>query len=152
MKRNGLLGLLAIVIVMLFSIYGLGALAFNRTKVTDQEVVISRIGIVPFSKTEYAVNLETGDEKIKIYGPSGFIQPWAIKYDGKRQCITSVNKFGSYYVSLYYEGTVYYSTGETVQKIIPYENARAYFEEGMEVRNMVRERYADILSQAQESH
>lgn len=139
--------LVFVVILILFSVYGVGFLVQNETKVTDKEIIISRIGVVPFSATRYIVNLETGDEKIMIYGPHMLMQSWFVDYDGKRKCITTVYKHGYYYISLNYEGTVFYSTGETVHETIPYENVRANFEEGMRIRNMVRERYAGLLPQ-----
>jgi len=44
--------------------YGVGYLFFHQTKISDEEILIGRIGTVPLSRTKYTVNLETGDEEI----------------------------------------------------------------------------------------
>ena len=133
------------VAVVCFSVYGAQFLLYHQTKISDEEIFISRIGTIPFTNTEYTINLDTDDEKIAIY--SLFGQAWFIAWGGECRCITMVHKIDSYSVSLMSEkGEVYYSTGKTVFKTVPYEQERHKFEVGLTIRNTFKKRYADILS------
>jgi len=135
-------------VVLCFFAYGRGYLYFHQTKISDEEIFIGRIGTVPFSYTEYAVNLDTGDEEILIQSFLG--QSWFIYYGGECQCITRVSKVDIYYVELIVdyidERQVFLSSGGTVHRTVPYEQVRHVFEEGLTMRNILKERYADILS------
>ena len=143
MKRfAALLGTL--VTALFFFFYGMSYLLFHQTKISDEEILIGRIGAVPFTHTEYVVNVNTGDEVIAIY--SLFDRSLFINYGGECRCITKVQKIDSYYVSRIGDGQVYYSTGKTVHKKVPYEQERHKFEEGLTIRNTLKERYAGIIS------
>jgi len=150
MKKTTVSVLFGLVLGVLFVSYGVGFLLFHKTKISDEEILIGRIGLVPFTSTEYAVNLKTGDEAIRVR--SIFGESWFIDYKGECQCITKVHKIGNYAVSIIYDYNenigkqVYFSTGRTVFRIVPYEQERHKFEEGLTIRNKLSEQYADILS------
>jgi len=136
--------LVGLVAAFSVGLYGAAFWSSYQTEISDEEIVIGRIGAVPGSHTMYAVNLYTGDEKIVIRPFFG--QSWRIDYEGKCQCITRVYKHDSYNVSLQSDGLVHYSTGETVSRTVSYAWVHLLFEEGMAIRDKIKDRHADILS------
>lgn len=135
---------------ILLGIYGGGFLSNHETTISEEEIVISRVNLIPFSHTEFAVNLSNGNEEIRIYG-GPFTDSWTVYYNGTCECIEQVYKHrigrNIWYVSYNFstDEEVHYSSGKTIQKKLSLQEAQPYFDEGMQIRNSVRKRFAKYL-------
>ena len=142
---KGTLIIVSICALAFFAIMHAGAyILHHETKISDDEILIGRVGMNPFNFSEYAVNLDTGEEEIyqfKFFGNSRFID-----YERDCQCITSVHVIDDYTAYLQSDGQVRYTSGRTVDKVVPYDQVSHLFEDALATRNEFRNKYADILS------
>lgn len=123
---------------------GFWFLLSHETSVSPEEIVITRIGVIPLESTEYVVNRTTGDEEITI--SSLFRQQYmSVSYKGECMCVEEIyDKKGGYYLFALGD-EVYYRTGKTVRQIISRESARPYFDKGLALRNEMRKKYAHLF-------
>lgn len=146
LTRLGLSTLLLFVIVSV--IVYVGAYRHNyETKISDEEITISRVGINPFDHTEYYINLKTGREEINHYAaPTG--KNRFIDYEHGCRCITWVHVIGDYWVYTLPDRLAGYTSGEDIgeKEIVPYAEVSHIFEDALVIRNKFRDKYADIIS------
>ncbi len=137
-------GLLTFVAVILGgSLYGMNLMLHHKTAISDEEIVIGRIGLSPLNHTRYVVNLTTGREIVS--GSTFPFDPyWHIEYDGSCECVGYASK-GGYRVdsSLATEGMVHLSYGETVRHTVSRDDPRVKdkLEEALATLTEFREKY-----------
>ncbi len=130
-------------LVCLAAFYGFIFFALRKTNISNEEIVIERMGLTPFSSITYTQNLQTGEERVHIFSPFG--KSMFIKYDGAQKRIWSVHHVFKRSLFLKDDGNVSVWRGETIRETVPYEDVKEEFDEALVILCNIRERFARFL-------